>query len=46
MSVLSFPLEKNEPYDYMLVNENDIGIPGSNKDIVWNTRESFIEEVE
>jgi hypothetical protein len=46
MSVLTFPSEKEEPFDYMLLLETDIGKPTSQKDILWIIRESFIEGIE
>lgn len=46
ISVLVYPGEKNEPYDYMLLFEEDLGKPCSKSDILWNIRESFIVGVE
>jgi hypothetical protein len=45
MSVIFRPEDKKEPFDYMLLLEEDLG-KSIQPDLLWNIRESFIEGVE
>jgi hypothetical protein len=46
ITILTFPFEKTEPFNYTLLNEEDIGKHSSKRDLMWDIRESFIEGVE
>lgn len=46
LSVIRYPFEKNEPYDYMLIEENHIGECDGHKYMIWNCKESFMEGIE
>jgi hypothetical protein len=46
MSILFDPFQKEEPFDYMLLNEDDIGKGFREQELMYNCRESFMIGVE
>lgn len=46
ISVLVFPTERPEAFDYMLLEESTLGKIHAQQNLLWSIRESFIVEVE